>query len=1201
MSAIQSKGHITIDGYLFLLAKMTRGDRHIYGREESPHFVNKFSSGDPNYRDSTFFPHWVQNNWLNGFNQEKFNDGGKFYRSSGVDTTQQEKLTLQKLFSSAGQTASGVNVLCQEAWRSSAYSAFGTGADGALTISTNTTDAPIDSACTGTLGSTTLSATNASFVANQVILIHQTRGTSVGTWQKTKITNYVAGTITTEDPLSITYTTGAQVLVLKQYTSVTVNSGITWTAKAWDGTVGGILAFLCSGAVTVTGSIVATGKGFLNKATGSYQDTTFQGEGTAGAGSSVATANGNGGGGGLGGANQGNGGGGGHAAAGSDGSGGSTTNGTGGTSVGNASLTSLNFGGAGGTGGFKDTSSGTHTRSGNGGGIVFIISSTLTVDNTTGSIVASGSNGENEVTNHNCDGGGAGGSILIKAGSATLNTSRVTAAGGTGGTGANGSGGAGSVGRIHVDYSTAVTGTTSPTLDSAIDGTLTVTPGGSSFTHIVGTSSGKIYSWDGSTTYTELFDTRRLTWYDSGNDDSMIIGDSGGTERAQAQSFQLSATTNIKGIELYLKKNAGTPGDITVRIETNNAGVPSGTLVNANLTTTIPAFTGTDLAWKTVNFSTSVSLTASTTYWVVMTVAAAANDNNYVLAADGSSPSYTSGNLASSSNGGSTWTADSTRDAMFRVLGNTASANCMMISSVSGSRKLYIGSGDQASTSNGDARLYSYDGTTFVLVKTFNTTDEMCVLSMAEYGSLTTRAYIGLGARAKVYVTSDFSTFTLSKTIINPSNPGYVYCLKEYNKRLYAGGGYPEQLYGNNNQFLGFVYSYDEYSWEKIGSFEHTVVKSMEVYDNLLFVGTIKKNFYVYNTASIDKLLEFPWDVQMTSLFKWNDKLAITLAPTPGSAASGFESIYLFDRNGFHSAFSVTSRSWYSISVFNNNLMAGNDDGYVYQTSATTYGASGTLQTSYFEASLPGIDKKERSLILQYESLLTGCSILAEYKTDEADASWTTIGTANVVASTQYEANFSDTFYSKKISIRLTLATSVAASTPTLKVMDMRYVLIPDFKYLWKMKLACPDNIIWMDGTEPISTTTAASISAGATSLVLNDASGFPTKGRAVLVDGSTEDEFTWTGKSSNTLTGIPATGSLALSVHSSTSYTVKMTARTMHNTILTMKQTKSLFAFVDIDEISYNVLFHQYQADNFVVNQTDGIENDVPITLLEA
>jgi len=42
---------------------------------------------------------------------------------------------------------------------------FGNGSDGALSISADTTDAPIDSACTGTSGSTTLSATNASFAA----------------------------------------------------------------------------------------------------------------------------------------------------------------------------------------------------------------------------------------------------------------------------------------------------------------------------------------------------------------------------------------------------------------------------------------------------------------------------------------------------------------------------------------------------------------------------------------------------------------------------------------------------------------------------------------------------------------------------------------------------------------------------------------------------------------------------------------------------------------------------------------------------------------------------------------------------------------------------------------------------------------------------------------------------------------------------
>ncbi len=130
---------------------------------------------------------------------------------------------------------------------------FGDGSDGAITISVNTTDTPIDSACTGTVSTYTLSATNASFAALQFVFIHQSQGTGAGNWQKNQIQSYTAGTITLVNALNATYSSGAQVLVMKQYSSVTVNNAITWTAKAWTGTVGGILAFLCNGTVTVTG------------------------------------------------------------------------------------------------------------------------------------------------------------------------------------------------------------------------------------------------------------------------------------------------------------------------------------------------------------------------------------------------------------------------------------------------------------------------------------------------------------------------------------------------------------------------------------------------------------------------------------------------------------------------------------------------------------------------------------------------------------------------------------------------------------------------------------------------------------------------------------------------------------------------------------------------------------------------------------
>src|SRR3990167_8995569 len=126
---------------------------------------------------------------------------------------------------------------------------FGSGGDGAATLSG--TQAPVDASCSGSSGATSLSATNASFAANQLILVAQMRGTGVGGWEVNKIASYAAGTITTVLPLVNTYTDSgdsqAQVIVLPQYSSVTISG--TFAVKAWDGNVGGIGCFLCNGQV----------------------------------------------------------------------------------------------------------------------------------------------------------------------------------------------------------------------------------------------------------------------------------------------------------------------------------------------------------------------------------------------------------------------------------------------------------------------------------------------------------------------------------------------------------------------------------------------------------------------------------------------------------------------------------------------------------------------------------------------------------------------------------------------------------------------------------------------------------------------------------------------------------------------------------------------------------------------------------------
>ncbi len=195
---------------------------------------------------------------------------------------------------------------------------FGDSSAGNVTISSNTTEAPTDSAATATSGTYVISATNASFAAGQEILIHQTRGTGAGTWQRLTIQSYTAGTITTTTTLNATYSSGAQVRVLLQYGTLTVNTNITYTAKAWNGTVGGILAFIAAtltnnGTITASGSDGTRGQGVIAGATGggfrggTSRNTEFaspgqgdSGEGTAGVQVTGQTSNnGNGGGAGV--------------------------------------------------------------------------------------------------------------------------------------------------------------------------------------------------------------------------------------------------------------------------------------------------------------------------------------------------------------------------------------------------------------------------------------------------------------------------------------------------------------------------------------------------------------------------------------------------------------------------------------------------------------------------------------------------------------------------------------------------------------------------------------------------------------------------------------------------------------------------------------------------------------------------------------
>lgn len=357
---------------------------------------------------------------------------------------------------------------------------FGDGSDGDLTISSSSSEAPIDSSCSGTAGASTLSATNASFAVGQFILIHQSRGTGAGNWELAKIVGYTAGTITLDKPLQNTYTDSgasqAQVRVMKQYNNVTINSSQTYTAKKWDKNVGGILGFFAKGLVTIAGNISATNQGYENGTTQSAGNPGRAAEGTAGDVVIQSNANGNGGGGGTNGSDPNHGaggGGGGNGAAGSNATASGGTTGKGGAAVGHAELTAMLFGGGGGAGGTG--TNGSPRAGGDGGGIVFIIASSITI---TGTIVTNGQNGVSASGDQAGGGGGAGGSVLLKCKTATLGTNKMTVAAGSGGAGNRGNGGNGGVGRINVDHSGTITGSSTPTFNDRTDNTIKARRGG---------------------------------------------------------------------------------------------------------------------------------------------------------------------------------------------------------------------------------------------------------------------------------------------------------------------------------------------------------------------------------------------------------------------------------------------------------------------------------------------------------------------------------------------------------------------------------------------------------------------------------------------------------------------------------------------------------------------------------------------------
>lgn len=361
----------------------------------------------------------------------------------------------------------------------------GTGIDGALNI--NASNIVINNyaqvTATAAAGNTSLvvnSTTN--FAAGKLIMVLQSTGIStipasgtqtsidltnnaVGRWELVRIASLTANTLTLVSPLRYGYAANVtQVITVPEYTTVTINSTRSIIAGAWNGSTGGVLAFLCQGTVTNNGTISAASRGFrgglaivdvsgssgctgLDEAAASggqkgegiantRYGATYTGRGNIanGAGGGVCLNSGGGGGG--------NGGSGGRGGNSDDGN--RVVGGLGGAATTGSSIDYFSFGGGGGAG---HVSASSGANGGAGGGIIFIRCNSFSG----GTLTASGGLGSSTATADGAGGGGAGGTIHIRC-VGTFSATNIQAAGGMGGSANSGSttgpGGGGGGGRI---------------------------------------------------------------------------------------------------------------------------------------------------------------------------------------------------------------------------------------------------------------------------------------------------------------------------------------------------------------------------------------------------------------------------------------------------------------------------------------------------------------------------------------------------------------------------------------------------------------------------------------------------------------------------------------------------------------------------------------------------------------------------------
>lgn len=116
------------------------------------------------------------------------------------------------------------------------------------------------------------------------------------------------------------------------------------------------------------------------------------------------------------------------------------------------------------------------------------------------------------------------------------------------------------------------------------------------------------------------------TWYQSASWNSNDVQFGTPTIERYAQSFIGTQYLETWILVLQLKKNSVPTDEMRIRIETDDSGLPSGTLIDAQAITTIaPSALSTSFDTIRIQFPSALKFTASTKYWIVLERTGATN------------------------------------------------------------------------------------------------------------------------------------------------------------------------------------------------------------------------------------------------------------------------------------------------------------------------------------------------------------------------------------------------------------------------------------------------------------------------------------------------------------------------------------------------------------------------------------------------